>query len=75
MAPLEDALALPDEERVESQLSAYAVCVAHFRLSPEERELYGQLPIGIYGDQGLFFEYNPFLIPIPHAHTFAQQST
>jgi hypothetical protein len=75
MAPLEDALALPDEERVESQISTYAVCVAHFRLSLEERGLYGQLPIGIYGDQGLFSDYGPFPTPVPYTHSCAQQST
>ncbi|KAL1955806.1 hypothetical protein VTO42DRAFT_8045 [Malbranchea cinnamomea] len=51
MAPLEDELGLPDDQRVESQVSAYAVCVAQFRLSPDEAELYGKAPIAIFGDR------------------------
>ena len=52
MAPLEEELGLPDEQRVESQVSAYAVCVAQFLLSPEEILLYEQAPIAIFGDKG-----------------------
>ncbi|PGH12787.1 hypothetical protein AJ80_06611 [Polytolypa hystricis UAMH7299] len=52
MSPLEDELGLPDIERVESQLTAYACCVAHLRLSPDEAKLYEQLPVVVFGNRG-----------------------
>ncbi|KAL4872133.1 hypothetical protein BDV12DRAFT_193925 [Aspergillus spectabilis] len=52
MAPLEDELDIPDVERVERQVSAAGVCVAHFQLSEEEKEVYSELPVLVYGGQG-----------------------
>lgn len=54
MASLEDELELSDKERVESQVSAYAVSVAQIQLSEEERKTYDQMPIAIYGDDGSY---------------------
>ncbi|KAL2871394.1 NAD(P)/FAD-dependent oxidoreductase [Aspergillus lucknowensis] len=52
MSSLEDALDLPHDDRVERQVSAAGVCVAHFQLSDAERELFSGLPVLVYGGQG-----------------------
>ncbi|KAL3448469.1 FAD dependent oxidoreductase [Aspergillus insuetus] len=52
MSPLEDDLGIPDAQRVERQVSAAGVCVAHFRLSEEEKKVYSKLPVLVYGGQG-----------------------
>lgn len=52
MSSLEDELNLPDEQRIESQITAAGVVVAHFQLSPDEKAIYDQLPIFVYGEQG-----------------------
>lgn len=54
MTSLEDEIGLSEDERVEQQITAAGVCVAHFQLSPEEAEVYGQLPVLIYGATGKF---------------------
>lgn len=55
MAPLEAELDLPDDECVESQLTAAGVCVAHIQLTDEERRIYDRLPVYVYGGQGRRF--------------------
>ncbi|KAL2007401.1 hypothetical protein VTN00DRAFT_8839 [Thermoascus crustaceus] len=52
MSSLEDELDMPDEERIETQITAAGVCVAHFQLSPEEAEVYGRLPVLVCGAKG-----------------------
>ncbi|KAL3477233.1 FAD dependent oxidoreductase [Aspergillus californicus] len=52
MANLEDELDLESDGRVEGQVSAAAVCVAHFQLTEEEKEVYSKLPVLVYGGQG-----------------------
>ncbi|KAA8643337.1 hypothetical protein EYZ11_000916 [Aspergillus tanneri] len=52
MSPVEDELGLSDVERVESQVSATGVSVAHFQLSEAEKVTYAQLPVLVYGGQG-----------------------
>jgi sarcosine oxidase/L-pipecolate oxidase len=52
MTDLEDELGLAEDDRVEQQITAAGVCVAHFRLSDEEAKLYEQLPVLIYGAKG-----------------------
>ena len=52
MSSFEDELDLPAEARIESQLTAAGVCVAHFQLSEEELSVYNQLPVYVYGDEG-----------------------
>ncbi|KAJ5109994.1 hypothetical protein N7532_002639 [Penicillium argentinense] len=52
MSSVEDALDIPDSDRVEAQMTAAGVCVAHVQLSEEERLLYDQLPVYVYGGQG-----------------------
>jgi sarcosine oxidase/L-pipecolate oxidase len=55
MSSIEDELDLPHDERVENQASAAGVCVAHFQLSEAEKEVYSQLPVFVYGGQGVFY--------------------
>jgi sarcosine oxidase/L-pipecolate oxidase len=55
MSPLEDELHIPDAQRVERQVSAAGVCVAHFQLSEEEKEVNSKLPVLVYGGQGMIF--------------------
>ncbi|KAL4995826.1 FAD dependent oxidoreductase [Aspergillus recurvatus] len=52
MSSLEDELSIDHGDRVENQVSAAGVCVAHFRLSDAEREVYSKLPVLVYGGQG-----------------------
>ncbi|KAL4753521.1 hypothetical protein BDW72DRAFT_210040 [Aspergillus terricola var. indicus] len=52
MSPLEDALGIDHNDRVENQISAAGVCVAHLQLSDAEREVYSKLPVLVYGSQG-----------------------
>ncbi|KAJ9259710.1 hypothetical protein DTO195F2_4831 [Paecilomyces variotii] len=52
MSTVEDELNMPDAERVENQVTAAGVCVAHFQLKPEEAALYRQLPVLIFGAKG-----------------------
>ncbi|KAL4738577.1 FAD dependent oxidoreductase [Aspergillus similis] len=52
MSSLEDALSIEHNDRVEDQISAAGVCVAHFQLSDAEREVYSKLPVLVYGSQG-----------------------
>jgi sarcosine oxidase/L-pipecolate oxidase len=52
LSSLEDSLEFELTDRIERQVSAAGVCVAHFQLSDEERELYSKLPVFVYGGQG-----------------------
>ncbi|KAH8431425.1 NAD(P)/FAD-dependent oxidoreductase [Aspergillus melleus] len=52
MSSVEDELGLAEAERVESQVSATGVSVAHFQLSESEKEVYNQLPVFVYGGLG-----------------------
>ena len=52
MTSTEDVLQIPEEERVERQISAAAVCVAHYKLKVEEIDQLHQMPVVIYGDFG-----------------------
>lgn len=54
MSTLEDQLNMPEAERIETQVTAAAVCVAHFHLTPEEASIYRQLPVLIFGEKGAF---------------------
>lgn len=52
IAPTEDVLDIPVQDRVETQMTAAGVCVAHLQLSEEERIRFNQLPVYVYGGQG-----------------------
>lgn len=62
MSSVEDELDLGAEERVESQVTAAGVCVAHIQLTQEEREVYRQLPVFVHGGHGV-------LALLPHTST------
>lgn len=53
MSSVEDELGLSETERVESQVSATGVSVAHFQLSELEKRIYDQLPVFVYGGLGM----------------------
>lgn len=50
----EDVLDLDPEARIENQVTAAGVCVAHVQLTDEERKEYSQLPVYVYGAHGMF---------------------
>ncbi|PSN59843.1 FAD dependent oxidoreductase [Corynespora cassiicola Philippines] len=52
MSPLEDRLDIAETDRVERQLTAAGVCVAHYKLSDEEYSRLSSIPVIIYGDRG-----------------------
>ncbi|KAJ5094756.1 hypothetical protein N7456_010617 [Penicillium angulare] len=55
MSSTEDDLEITEKGRIESQLTAAGVCVAHFQLSDAERTPYDQLPVYVYGEEGETF--------------------
>ena len=65
MSSVEDDLGIPDSERIENQVTAAGVCVAHFQLTEEEKEVYGQLPVFVYGGHGTHF---PLMLLLIYVH-------
>ncbi|KAF2722172.1 FAD dependent oxidoreductase [Polychaeton citri CBS 116435] len=61
LSPLEDALEIPEEERVEKQAQAAGVAVVHYELSEIELEQLKDMPVVVYGAHGE-------VIPPPHAN-------
>lgn len=53
MASVEDELDLAVEEKIENQVTAAGVCVSHIQLTEEEKQVYGQLPVLVYGGHGV----------------------
>jgi sarcosine oxidase / L-pipecolate oxidase len=52
LSPIEDALKIPDEERIERQLTAAGVTVVHYELDTTEYERLRDMPVIVYGDRG-----------------------
>lgn len=53
MSPLEDSLAISPPDRIEAQVKAAGVCVAHYALSDDEYQLLHQnMPVTIFGHNG-----------------------
>lgn len=52
MAPLEHALGIRDSGSICTQITAAGVCTASFKLTADEAQHYGQMPVLIYGEQG-----------------------
>jgi sarcosine oxidase / L-pipecolate oxidase len=76
MSPLEDVLGIKDDQRIEKQITAAGVCVAAFKLSPEEAEHYRKLPILIYGARGEMMPPNrEGLFKFTNANTFTNYET
>ena len=48
----EDELQIPENDRIERQISAAAVCAAYYELTPEEAQELQNMPVVIYGDKG-----------------------
>ena len=49
---LEDRLNIPQSDRVEEQVTAAGVCVAHYLMLPMELHFLEKMPVTIYGDHG-----------------------
>ena len=54
MSSVEDALGIEQDMRIEQQVKAAGVCVAHFKLNTKEKEVYDRMPIVINGEDGTF---------------------
>lgn len=52
MTSLEDSLDIPTSDRVEQQIIAAGVCVAHYKMGEKELEMLKEMPVTIYGDEG-----------------------
>lgn len=54
LSPIEDALDIPDEDRIERQIQATGVAAAYYRLSEEEASRFADanLPVIVYGGKG-----------------------
>lgn len=48
----EDTLSIREEDRIEKQITAAAVCVSHYQLSPREVDQLRSMPVVIYGESG-----------------------
>jgi sarcosine oxidase / L-pipecolate oxidase len=76
MSPLEDVVGIEDDQRTEKQITAAGVCVAAFKLSPEEVRHYGRLPVLIYGARGEMMPPNrDRLFKFTNANTFTNYET
>ena len=54
MSSVEDALSIEQDIRIEQQVKAAGVCVAHFKLNAKEKEVYDRMPVVINGEHGAF---------------------
>ena len=76
MSSLEDVLGIEEEQRIDKQINAAGVCVAAFKLSPEEADHYGKLPILIYGARGeMMPPSRERLFKFTNANTFTNHET
>ena len=53
LSNLEDQLGIEEGDRIEQQVKAAAVCVAHCALSADEKDKFNKMPVIIYGENGL----------------------
>jgi len=76
MSPLEDVLGIEEDRRTEKQMTCVGVCVAAFKLSAEEADHYGKLPVLIYGAKGEMMPPNrDRLFKFTNANTFTNYET
>lgn len=52
LSPVEDALDIAEEDRVERQCQAAGVAVAHYKMSDEEMDQLSEMPVVVYGEHG-----------------------
>lgn len=52
LSSFEDMISIVPEQRIERQLKAAGVCVAHYAVNPSEEEALRSMPITIYGQTG-----------------------
>ena len=53
MQGVEDELKLQEDKRIENQVKAVGVCVAHFALTSEEKKKFDTVPVVVYGEHGM----------------------
>ncbi|KAH7122410.1 FAD dependent oxidoreductase [Dendryphion nanum] len=77
LSPIEDALNVPEHDRVERQITAAGVCVAHYNLSDQEYERLRDMPVVIYGDKGEVLPppQRSKLLKFTNAHSFTNTFT
>ncbi|MCJ1318203.1 hypothetical protein MMC15_003531 [Xylographa vitiligo] len=53
MSGIEDTLSIDANDRIEQQVKAAGVCVAHYELSKDEKKVFDQMPVIINGENGV----------------------
>ncbi|KAI9817432.1 MAG: hypothetical protein M1827_001042 [Pycnora praestabilis] len=76
MSVMEDELGMEQEDRIERQVTAAGVCVAHYKLEDEEMERLGQMPVVVYGENGeVLPPTKERLLKFTNANTFTNTIT
>lgn len=52
LCPIEDALNIPHDDRIERQAQTAGVAVAHYKMSAEEMDQLSEMPVVVYGENG-----------------------
>ena len=81
LSKLEDQLEMEESGRIEQQVKAAGVCVAHYTLNSDDMERFNKMPVIIYGSNGLsifllalVFELH-FLIQVQQCHALPTAQT
>ena len=53
MSGMEDALEIDETDRIEQQVKAAGVCVAHYKLNRDEKKVFDEMPVIINGENGV----------------------
>ena len=67
MSGIEDTLNIDANDRIEQQVKAAGVCVAHYKLSKDEKTVFDKMPVIINGENGVSTPCNP-AVPQPTLH-------
>lgn len=73
----EDALSIPDYDRIERQAQNAGVAVAHYKMSPEEMDQLSDMPVVVYGENGEVIPPPPSnrLLKFTNSNTFTNKVT
>ncbi|MCJ1401639.1 hypothetical protein MMC11_004856 [Xylographa trunciseda] len=52
MTETEDTLKIDEDDRIEQQIKAAGVCVAHYKLNEDEKKVFDKMPVIINGENG-----------------------
>nr|POE59164.1 l-pipecolate oxidase [Quercus suber] len=77
LSPVEDALGIPEQDRVERQATAAGVAVAHYKMSAAEMDQLSEMPVVVYGGNGEVIPPSKSnqLLKYTNAHTFTNTIT